>query len=530
MTLGPILQPILQPVLMSALGQGVGAPDYRIGLGRNNVFGTFTNSGAGPDTGTTAKHYTIKGAATALQLIMTNLSSTVGGNGTVETAAPNAVATVKATLEYPLGTTLNSLTVAGVSSWSLAAANAPVVSDTLDVPIADGGAARVRYYAAVGAGEIMKFNSMIGLATESSNHSTQFGDGTDKTGVTGTFAITGPNGIFAYAPPLLVGHVEGGECFLFEGDSIGAGRGFNGNTVWQPPLKNLWDAGFATGRINSINASLSGATDIVMVSGTASVDAKVRLALWSYATRIIDELGINDIASDTVWTQLAARKLQRGAQAHARGKKYYVTTLTPRVTSTDNCITIANQTKSAHETKRTTYNDWVRGGCQVDGSGNPVVSGGTPSPNIDGFIDFASKVEVDATNALTVNGGLWKVPAAALSGPHTLTGTPTTTSFSVGTTPWTANNEVSRVVKMLTGARAGQVAVISGNTTNGLTLYTNGNTTQSGAAVTGLSGAPAAADTFEIWDVKTNEGLHPATAGHADCSGAVDPWLTALGL
>lgn len=502
----------------------------RIGLGRNNVFGPSVASSAGPDSGTSTKHYTIKGNAKALQLVMVHAGNSLGGSGTIETDLANGIATVKATLEHPLAGALDAFKVGGASSWSLPAANSPVVSDSLDVPLADGTDARVRYYAAVGAGEILKFNAYIGLATESSNHSTQFGNGSDQTGVTGTFGNSGPSGIFSYVAPLLVGSVPGGRCFLFEGDSIGQGRGFNASAVWQPALKNLWDAGFATGRINSINASLSGATDAVLVSGTASVDAKIRLKLWDYATDIVDMLGINDAGYDSVWTQLAVRKLTRGANAHARGKRYNVTTLTPYVSSTDNCLTIANQTKNGREARRTAFNDWVRAGCRVDGSGAPVASGGTPSPYIDGYIDFAAKVEVDNTNTLTVNGGYWKVPAAAASGPYTLSGTPTTTAFALATTPWTSGNEVGRVIKMLTGTRAGQVAVIASNTTGGLTLYANGSTSQSGFAVTGLSGAPAAGDTFEIWDVKTNEGLHPATAGHTDLSGAIDPWLTSLGL
>lgn len=500
----------------------------RIALGRNHIFGANTGSASGTDVGgTSTKAYKVKGAASSLVLVLGNERT----SGAVEIDGYNAIGAVKATLEYPLATTPVAVNYAGQSSWSLPASGGPIVTDPANVSVADGATIRARYDVRVTSPERYLFNSFLASNQESSNHASQgSGDAVDRTASPGTFTQTGPGGLFTHVPYILAGHVDGGRALLLWADSIGAGRGWTSSSARQATLFNFFDAGITEGRINTINAGMSGATDAALVSGTASVDARARLKALDYATDVLDEMGINDIASDTVWSQLATRKLTLAALAVGRGKRYFVTTLTPRVTTTDNCLTTGSQTKSVHETKRTNFNDWVRSGCQVDGSGVPVLSGGSSSPLIAGYVDLASAVEVDASNALTVNGGLWQVPAAASSGPHTLTGSPTTTSFPVGAAPFTTGVETGRVIKMLTGTRAGQLAVIASNNTSSLTLYANGSTAQSGVAVTGLSGAPAAGDTFEIYDVWTNEGLHPAVKGHADMAAIVSAWLTSLGL
>jgi len=92
----------------------------------------------------------------------------------------------------------------------------------------------------------------------------------------------------------------------------------------------------------------------------------------------------------------------------------------------------------------------------------------------------------------------------------------------------TANDQVSRVVKVTSGSRAGQYAVVSANTTSARTIYDSGNSTlQSGVAVPFLSGAPSAGDTIEVYDVMANEGLHPSVYGHAQLAAVIRTWLLA---
>ena len=78
----------------------------------------------------------------------------------------------------------------------------------------------------------------------------------------------------------------------------------------------------------------------------------------------------------------------------------------------------------------------------------------------------------------------------------------------------TFGENVSRVVKVTSGVRAGQYAVVSANTTSTLTIYNSGQTTlQSGVAVPYLLGAPAAGDTIEVYDVMATRGCILAFTG-----------------
>ena len=190
--------------------------------------------------------------------------------------------------------------------------------------------------------------------------------------------------------------------------------------------------------------------------------------------------------------------------------------------------TTVNQTTGGMETNRRSFNTWCRNGCQVDSSGAPVLTGGTPSPYIHGVIDIAAAVEVDSSNTLTLNGGYWQAPSAPVVAAQTLTGSPTATALGVSGTPYVAHEHVGRAVRITSGTRSGQVGVVSDNTTSAITLFAAADSSQSGVAVAGLSGAPAAGDTFEILDTLSNEGLHPTVAGHYRLgSVAVAPWMVA---
>ncbi len=522
----PGAKSVLSPRLSGKLTPSKGGGERWVALGRNNLFATNTVSVATTDTtGTATKVYKVKGAATKLKLLVGNQRTSTGTVGVIESDGLNAIPTNKLSIETPLGATPVAVTKGGAASFALTATDAGAETDSIVQAVADQDDIRVRAYTGVSAPDRFVFNSYLSDNRESGNFGSQAGDGTDKTGVSGTFTQSGPSTLLGKVPFLLLGVAPTAKTLLLIGDSIGAGRGWNPTTAKMPTKLNCFDLGITEGQINSINAAISGATDIVFFGGSAASDTRTRRLLARYSTHVLDENGTNDLAFATIWQEAAVNKLLMAALC---GKPFYITTVTPRVVSTDNCITVANQTKTSIEARRTAYNDWVRGGCQVDGAGYPVASGGTASPLIAGYVDFAAALEVDASNVPTVNGGYMKVPAAAASGPFTLTGTPTTTAFAIGSTPWTSGAMVGQVVKMLTGARAGQVAVVAGNTTSGLTLYANGSTAQSGVAVTGLSAAPAAGDTFELWDVYSNEGLHPAVAGHAAMAVKTAAFVTSI--
>lgn len=361
---------------------------------------------------------------------------------------------------------------------------------------------------------------------DSSNHNNAGGNSSDQSAVTGTFVSTGPLFGFGVTPNVVVGDDTSGKCVLLTADSIGAGAGFTPQTPIPAALKNFFDAAFSDGELNSCNAGRSSCSLAEMVNPSNPGGGRSRISLISYADWTIDAQGTNDLGGLRTGPQLAADKLLLGQICKQRGSKFATTTILPRVTNpTNNALTIADQPAWSREAERVWFNTWVRNGCLVDSSGAPVLTGGIPSPFIQGTIDICARVEVDATNALTLNGGKWKVPTAAVA-TGSLTGTPTATSLPTDLA-LVSQEHVSRVIKMTSGAAVGQTACVQSNNTTTLTVYANGVTTQSGVANAGLTTTPAAGDTFQIWEVLTNEGLHPALAGHAAIAVTMREWLLA---
>lgn len=373
-----------------------------------------------------------------------------------------------------------------------------------------------------------RFNQVTYNTGDATNHVNGSGDGSDQSSAAGTFGNSGPAYKFGTAPQCVVGDDTSGKSILLTGDSIGGGRGFAVTTGKYSQQINMLDLAYSDGEFNSCNAAYNGSTLAELVAPTQAGGGRSRLLLISYADWVIDQNGTNDMAVGATFVQLATNKLLLGRMSHARGAKFATAMILPRVTSTNNCTTTAGQTQAAIESKRVQFNQWCRNGCQVDGAGAPVVSGGTPSPHIDSVIDITRDVEVDASNVLTPDGGYWRVPEAPVYSGLVLTGSPTATSLPVAAGGFGAvNDHVSRVIRVTSGARVGQVAVVSGNTAVGFSVYAHGDNAQSGIAVTGLSGPPSANDTIEILEVSSNEGLHPAIWGHGLMSAPFRDWLRA---
>lgn len=385
-----------------------------------------------------------------------------------------------------------------------------------------------------------RFNTLTVGANESTSHVNAGGVGDDQVAAVGTFGIT--NGAFKYgvSPTVIVGDDTSGKSILMLGDSIPRGSGFNLTTGTYLQDLNFFNLAVANagsaGSYNCANAAYQGSTLSEMVAATQAGGGRSRLLLINYADWVIDEHGTNDLALVADWTILAANKLLLGRLCHARGAKFATTTILPRVTSTDNCLTIANQTKvaGAGTTRRDSFNSWCRNGFQVDASGAPVVSGGTPSPDIDSYVEICSNVEVDATNTFALGGGYWRVPTAPAVSGIAVTSTGGTAAAApvlnfAASAAGAAYSKISRAIKMTSGAQNGQTAVVANQTgTTALQVYGTGETTQqSGVAVATLSALPANGDTFDIYDVLTNEGLHPAIPGHVAIAASLTAWIQA---
>ena len=156
-----------------------------------------------------------------------------------------------------------------------------------------------------------------------------------------------------------------------------------------------------------INGGVSGDT-----AGTALTGSWTnRIALAHYCTSVVDELGINDIATGS---SLAVATAARAAvDALFPFVPVYGTTLEPETTSTDSFATTANQTVSAwNATVRIPFNAAIRAGAvgevnyidlahMVDptDSGKWPVTGAASGCTLDGVheINVSNQLEQNAT-------------------------------------------------------------------------------------------------------------------------------------
>lgn len=99
------------------------------------------------------------------------------------------------------------------------------------------------------------------------------------------------------------------------------------------------------------------------MTSTYSVDeAQARFACLEYATHVIFGMGNNDIMSGRTLAQMQESHLEAWAHAKLFGCKVGAVTLTPRTTSTDSWVTVANQTPVSGYTTagiRGQFNAWL---------------------------------------------------------------------------------------------------------------------------------------------------------------------------
>jgi len=374
------------------------------------------------------------------------------------------------------------------------------------------------------AGQTYYGNRITTKNTDCSTHISLAGqDGRNVASGAYTFSATGPSYTYGVTPICILGDDRSGRSILVLGDSIFAGAGFGQQSPYYRQECGCWEQSYSDGEINSLNWSFPGASLCEILHPTTVGGGRSRLKSIAYADWLFDELGTNDITLGRTWQQLANDKLALAAICARLGVKYVTTTILPRGTSlTSAGVTIAGQTPQPYDAQRTQFNTWVRAGCPVDGSGAADMAG-NPSPLIHSFVDLAATVEVNASNVLTLNGGYWLVPSAPIASGIVLTGTPTATSLPTGTTLIT-NENVGRAIKITSGVRSGQYAVVKSNNTSTYTLYTTGDST---LGVTALTGAPAAGDTFEIYETNAADSVHPSRYRHAQLAAVIRAWLLA---
>lgn len=240
---------------------------------------------------------------------------------------------------------------------------------------------------------------------------------------------------------------------------------------------------------------------------TAGEPRRFRRAVQATGCKFfVSNRGTNDLATRTL-AQMQGSVLEITAAMNAKGMKVFWCTLVPKNTSTDGYATATNQTLpvSGAETTRQGFNSWLR---DTSASGYVAQAGGG---GLAGVFDTAALVEVNASNVLTPNGGLWKAPGSAID-TGTSSGTNSTTTINDTTKSWTVN------------AHAGKYVYLTGGT--GVTAaagYIVSNTATQLTVLTAWAGAtPDATSTYAIVDSYTIDGTHPTTRGHTAMAAGID--------
>jgi lysophospholipase L1-like esterase len=263
-----------------------------------------------------------------------------------ETDCPNAI-TIKASLEYPAGT-FYPFVFKGNRSVVLPP-GAQVMADALPIEIPNDTQFWVRTHVQVNSGEFWPTHSAI--MTASAEGMTT---GSDLT-LSGTPASSGTG----FEPILMLGRMKGrpASCLML-GDSL---------------LTGLADSGLNTGyvgfsgrglRNEVLFSKMSRSSETLAMFATAASRRKrawaLRQGLFSHALILY---GTNDFASTSVTADEVKANLSLIYNMCADfGVKPIAVTLPPRTNSTDNWVTLGNQTNynSQNMTNRLTVNNWIR--------------------------------------------------------------------------------------------------------------------------------------------------------------------------
>ena len=230
-------------------------------------------------------------------------------------------------------------------------------------------------------------------------------DNTDLTriGSAGGFVTTASN---LFGPVCLLGYTAAASPIVLGalGDSILAGaknRQVDGTTVGVATTTNDFSFldygnGLSTPMYALIKACHGGLLAQAEAQNLPSNNGRYfgrRRGMLNISTHVVLMLGTNDINNGRTAVQLEGDITAIIASLKLSGKSVILCPLPPRTTSSDNWVTVSNQTKAATESVRVAFNDWVR-------------SSGVSAGGADYILDpWALNYEVNASNVPTVDGG-----------------------------------------------------------------------------------------------------------------------------
>jgi hypothetical protein len=366
---------------------------------------------------------------------------------------------------------------------------ATVYSDPIGCMITPIDPVFVRTYFDSGTGGYIPRNAF--LRTFNANLSVLDGitfgsDLTDSGSVTATASSVG------FVPRAILGTANVQKSFLLVGDSILDGTGdvveaSNGNTGFVARR-------FFTDKISSTKISCPGETAFAFLN-----NLNCRTPLVKNYTDVICNYGTNDLTYYTL-SQIQTSLLKIWKYFATKGMRIYQTTITPKTDSTDNWLTLTNQTVRSSESIRLGLNAWLR---DYSSNGAVAQSGG----NLFKVLDTAVIVEDSVT-------GKWKVPSArSYSGTVQSAGTNYINDTNLTFTPRALDS--NGVIKITGGTGVGQILQIDNNAYGspaGKQIVTKTN----------WSVIPDSTSTYEIWITPTLDSTHPTPSYHQLMSQAVN--------
>jgi hypothetical protein len=227
---------------------------------------------------------------------------------------------------------------------------------------------------------------------------------------------------------------------------------------------------------------------------------ELRLQLASLASTVVSDFGINDIGSGSLSTMQANFKTLVGLVWNLGVNRFIQCTLYPRPqNSNGNWTIITNQTQNANQTTYAGFNNWLRDTSASGAVAQCQALYGFPT-NWFQVYDQAAVLEVNSSNVLTQNGGLFLAPSPTY-----------TYDYSGSVTSASGNAQVFTDTGLgSTGNqyRGGTILWTSGNNANTMTNFSW--CSPAGVVQTpGSTSNPANGDTYQVWmHGTTTDGVH----------------------
>lgn len=270
-----------------------------------------------------------------------------------ESDGANSGVTIRAAIEYPIGTTLTRLYCRGSIDMALApGATGGFDASGLHIPAGAAFRLHVRYIVATTSDAIYSATIHMGSGDAYLADATT----TDNTAALGaTYTVT--NQQFSVQPLAVLGRAVGAArqtAIAIVGDSIASAVGDTATSAHPGFVARAIGTSFAYGMFSKPG---------MLGSQWGVVQRRLRaLQLGSY-THAICNMGANDVGGNQTLAAIQASLTNMWQQLSERGMEVWQSTLSPQTTSTDAWATVANQTPVTnwlpggvgHQ-----VNDWIR--------------------------------------------------------------------------------------------------------------------------------------------------------------------------